>query len=54
MISGAGDSKVEVRDLLMDEAIYTCRCHVERVKRIATIPNEANVFFSASEDGTVL
>uniref|UniRef100_A0A2P2I7M8 WD and tetratricopeptide repeats protein 1-like n=1 Tax=Hirondellea gigas TaxID=1518452 RepID=A0A2P2I7M8_9CRUS len=54
LVSGAGDKKVEVRDLETSQLLHTCTCHTNRVKRIATSPHLQNTFFSAGEDGTVL
>ncbi|XP_071533166.1 WD and tetratricopeptide repeats protein 1-like isoform X2 [Panulirus ornatus] len=53
-ISGAGDGQIEVRELDTEEVTHLCTCHCERVKRIATVPTLPHVFFSASEDGTVM
>lgn len=54
MVTGAADSNIFVFDLENTEVpIFKCRCHSNRVKRIATAPELASNFFSASEDGTV-
>ncbi|XP_066969854.1 WD and tetratricopeptide repeats protein 1-like isoform X4 [Macrobrachium rosenbergii] len=54
VISGAGDGKIEVREVETGDVTQLCTCHCERVKRIATVPTLPNAFFSASEDGTVM
>lgn len=57
LVSGAMDCAVKVH--LLDEAgnhrvQHSCTCHTERVKHLAVAPAcEGNVFFSASEDGSV-
>ncbi|XP_054012474.1 WD and tetratricopeptide repeats protein 1-like [Hylaeus anthracinus] len=54
LVSGAGDSKVRVRDLTLTEPILICNCHMGRVKRIATASTVPFLFWSAAEDGLVL
>ncbi|KAK7019403.1 WD and tetratricopeptide repeat protein [Halocaridina rubra] len=54
VISGAGDGRIEVREVETGDVTQLCTCHCERVKRIATVPTLPNAFFSASEDGTVM
>lgn len=54
VISGAGDGRIEVREVESGEVTQLCTCHCERVKRIATVATLPNAFFSASEDGTVM
>lgn len=53
--TGAGDGKVMVHDLNRSQApIFMCRCHRNRVKRLATAPDSPYVFWSSGEDGIVL
>lgn len=55
--TGAADTRVMVQSLNAkpDQAIHlNCGCHLNRVKRLATDPNQPIVFWSASEDGLVL
>lgn len=54
IVSGAGDYQLEVREVSSGEATQVCTCHSERVKRIAIVPSDPHLFFSASEDGTVM
>ncbi|KAA0185671.1 hypothetical protein HAZT_HAZT002182 [Hyalella azteca] len=54
LVSGAGDKKVEVRDISTSRLLHSCTCHSSRVKRLATSPHLQHTFFSAAEDGTVL
>ncbi|CAL7932852.1 unnamed protein product [Xylocopa violacea] len=54
LVSGAGDGKVRVRDLTLVEPIFSCNCHIGRVKRIATASTVPYLFWSAAEDGLVL
>ncbi|KAK4291218.1 hypothetical protein Pmani_035935 [Petrolisthes manimaculis] len=54
VISGAGDGRIEVREVETEEVTHICTCHEKRVKRIATIPTLPNSFYSASEDGTIM
>ena len=54
VVSGAGDKRIEVRDVESGEAKLVYTCHQERVKRISTDPSLPHLFFSASEDGTVM
>ncbi|XP_017881841.1 WD and tetratricopeptide repeats protein 1-like isoform X2 [Ceratina calcarata] len=54
LVSGAGDGKVRVRDLTILEPLFSCNCHVGRVKRIATANTVPFLFWSAAEDGLVL
>lgn len=54
VITGAADAFIYAFDLEnTEEPIFKCRCHRNRVKRLATAPELASNFFSASEDGTV-
>ncbi|KAL7636304.1 UNVERIFIED_CONTAM: hypothetical protein RMT77_013063 [Armadillidium vulgare] len=54
IVSGAGDHRLEVREISSGEATQVCTCHSERVKRIATVSSSPTLFFSASEDGTIM
>ncbi|CAL4137291.1 unnamed protein product [Meganyctiphanes norvegica] len=54
LVSGAGDGCVEVREIETGEMTHHCSCHCERVKRVATVPTDPSIFYSASEDGTVM
>ncbi|KAF5281774.1 hypothetical protein FQA39_LY17693 [Lamprigera yunnana] len=56
--TGAGDCRVIVQSI--EQAVrhqtphLDCGCHVGRVKRLATSPDEPLLFWSASEDGLVI
>lgn len=58
MATGAGDCRVIVQS--MEQAILRqaphldCGCHVGRVKRLATAPDQPLLFWSAGEDGLVM
>ncbi|KOC65400.1 WD and tetratricopeptide repeats protein 1 [Habropoda laboriosa] len=54
LVSGAADGKVRVRDLTLFEPIFSCNCHIGRVKRIATATTVPFLFWSAAEDGLIL
>uniref|UniRef100_A0A182P8N9 WD and tetratricopeptide repeats protein 1 n=1 Tax=Anopheles epiroticus TaxID=199890 RepID=A0A182P8N9_9DIPT len=56
LVTGAGDSKTFVFDINRqnDSPIRQCSCHLQRVKRLATSPRNAHMFWSAAEDGLVL
>ena len=54
VISGAGDGKIEVREVETGETCQVYTSHFERVKRLATDQSLPHLFFSASEDGTVM
>ncbi|XP_059485390.1 WD and tetratricopeptide repeats protein 1 [Neocloeon triangulifer] len=54
ILTGAADNKVRVHDLTLDEPRMICSCHGNRVKRVATAPDEPNLFWSAAEDGCVM
>lgn len=54
LVSGAGDCKIRVHDLTLSEPIFTCKCHRQRIKRIATVPSIPFLFWSAGEDGLFL
>ncbi|CAO1378053.1 unnamed protein product [Diamesa serratosioi] len=55
VVTGAADSHIFAFDLENTEIpIFKCRCHLNRVKRLATAPELPSNFFSGSEDGSVL
>lgn len=46
---------VQSVDAAPDSSLHlNCGCHLGRVKRLATDPNQPVVFWSASEDGLVM
>lgn len=51
--SAAADKYIYVTDVNKKISIWSCSCHTERVKRLATAPDNAFVFWSAGEDGCV-
>jgi len=52
--SSAADCKIRVHDVTSHEVLHVFGCHAGRVKRLATSPSQPNVFWSASEDGTIM
>lgn len=56
--TAAGDCRVIVQSIpgaiTKSPPILECNCHVNRVKRLATSPNEPTLFWSAAEDGLVI
>lgn len=55
--TGAGDTRVIVQSINgtpENEVHLSCGCHLGRVKRLATDPNQPIVFWSASEDGLIM
>ncbi|XP_052865980.1 WD and tetratricopeptide repeats protein 1 [Anopheles cruzii] len=56
LATGAGDCKTFVFDVNRqnDYPIRKCTCHMQRVKRLETSPRSMQLYWSASEDGTVL
>nr|XP_032516641.1 WD and tetratricopeptide repeats protein 1 [Danaus plexippus plexippus] len=50
----AADSSVRVRSLSTGASLLECGCHCGRVKRLASVPDGTDVFWSAGEDGLVL
>ncbi|XP_039314625.1 WD and tetratricopeptide repeats protein 1 isoform X3 [Solenopsis invicta] len=54
LVSGAADCRIRVHDLTLSEPIFTCKCHKQRIKRIATVPSIPFLFWSAGEDGLFL
>lgn len=54
LVTCAADSYIYAFDLEnTEQPIFKCHCHKNRVKRLATAPELASNFFSASEDGYV-
>ncbi|CAH8429513.1 unnamed protein product [Dicrocoelium dendriticum] len=53
MVTGAADAKVRVHDVRHMETRHIFSCHHRRIKRLANVPAEPYLFWSASEDGTV-
>ncbi|XP_060659811.1 WD and tetratricopeptide repeats protein 1 isoform X3 [Drosophila nasuta] len=37
-----------------NETLFSCNCHLMRVKRLATAPDSPHIFWSAGEDGNIL
>ncbi|XP_074645517.1 WD and tetratricopeptide repeats protein 1-like [Tubulanus polymorphus] len=54
LVSGAADNKILVHDVSTKELTQVFSCHGGRVKRLATAPNVPFMFWSASEDGTIM
>lgn len=57
--TGAADRNCFVFDVNRIEdvsatPIWKCSCHKQRVKRLATSPDNPNMFWSAAEDGRIL
>ncbi|KAL7669300.1 hypothetical protein ACOME3_009962 [Neoechinorhynchus agilis] len=52
ILTGAADTEVQVHDI-SGSLIRRIQTHVDRVKRLATIPNTPSVFISSGEDGYV-
>jgi len=52
--SSAADCKIRVHDVTSHEVVHVFGCHAGRVKRLATSPSQPDVFWSASEDGTIM
>lgn len=53
MISGAADYMINVHDVKLNETLSVCSCHSSRVKRLAVCPDNPQMYWSASEDGTI-
>lgn len=53
IVTGAGDYEVRVHNLVCKETTRVCVCHASRVKRLATAPDQREIFWSAAEDGIV-
>jgi len=54
LVTGAADCRIAVHDLNVMETTRSYTSHSGRVKRIATAPDVPFMFWSASEDGTVM
>lgn len=55
LATGAGDYRIYIFDIHRgSNPIRKCVCHNQRVKRLATTPKLAHLFWSAAEDGKVL
>jgi WD and tetratricopeptide repeat-containing protein 1 len=54
VVTGAADFQIRVHDIGSEETTQVFSCHIGRVKRIATAPNIPFLFWSASEDGTIM
>lgn len=53
--TGAGDNEIRLMNVVSNQVIWNCStCHEDRVKRLATHPNQPNLLWSASEDGKIL
>lgn len=56
--TAAGDCKVIVQNVneavSKETPLLQCSCHIGRVKRLATCPDQPMLFWSAGEDGLVL
>ena len=53
IVTGAGDYEVRVHNVICKETTRICLCHAGRVKRLATAPDQRDVFWSAAEDGII-
>ncbi|KAL5285981.1 WDTC1 family protein [Megaselia abdita] len=51
--TAAADKYIYVTDVNKKSSIWNCSCHTERVKRLATAPDNPFIFWSAGEDGFV-
>lgn len=54
IVTGAADCKIRVHDVKQHEILHVFSCHAGRVKRLATVPDQPHLFWSASEDGTIM
>ncbi|CAH1798641.1 unnamed protein product [Owenia fusiformis] len=54
VVTGAADCKIRVHDLKSKETTQVFSSHAGRVKRIAVAPTVPFMFWSASEDGTIM
>lgn len=55
IITGAADCKLYQFDVERSETpIWSCNCHLMRIKRLATVPDSPHLFWSSGEDGLVL
>lgn len=51
--TAAADAKVQIHTVETKETSQVYKCHIGRVKRLATAPNTPYMLWSASEDGTI-
>lgn len=55
--TGAGDCAIYVYDINVSTdiaPIWKCKCHDNRVKRLATVPDNPSLLWSSGEDGNIL
>lgn len=55
--SGAADGNIFVFDINRDAEPtpqWRCKCHTQRVKRLATVPDAPHMLWSSGEDGKIL
>lgn len=56
--TAAGDCRVVVQSVSgaidKNPPLLDCACHIGRVKRLATAPDQPTLFWSAGEDGLVV
>lgn len=51
----SSDGQVKVTNVLLNETILNCKsCHTDRVKKLATHPQEPHLLWSAAEDGKIM
>lgn len=54
VLSGAADGKIFAYDRnCPEQPLLKCTCHAGRIKRLATVADTPNLFWSAAEDGNV-
>lgn len=51
--TAAADAKVQIHTVETKETTQVYKCHIGRVKRLATAPDTPYMLWSASEDGTI-
>jgi len=51
--TAAADAKVQIHTVETKETSQAYKCHIGRVKRLATAPDTPYMLWSASEDGTI-
>lgn len=51
--TAAADAKVQIHTVETQETSQVYKCHIGRVKRLATAPDTPYMLWSASEDGTI-
>jgi len=54
LVTAAGDYKCIVHDIVTHEQLMICKCHNQRVKKLATQSQDLSVYWSAGEDGLVI